>query len=128
MTHPPERPRVRAVEAIPIEEKGERLVLLRDPLGFAPAPIGLSEPAAFLVSLCDGTRTERELQFEFARRYGTILFTEALNGLLQSLDASFYLEGERFEARVREIRDEFAAVSVRPVSMPVSPTRTIPKP
>ena len=109
----PERPRIRPIEALPFEEKGERIFLLRDPLGYSDQTIGLSVPAALIVSLCDGTRTLRDLQADFARATGEILFTEVLKGLLEKLDAAFFLDSDRYAARRREVEEAYANAPVR---------------
>lgn len=122
-----DRPRVRAVEVLPVGEKGERIYLLRDSMGYAEATVGLSEPAVFLVSLCDGMRTLRDIQAEYVRRYGEILTIETLTDLLTRLDEEGFMEGERFRSRLAEVRASFAASAVRPpahagVSYPEEPS------
>ncbi len=68
-----DKPRVRPLEAMPVKQDGQTLVLLRDPSRIAPEPILIGAGAYFLVTLFDGTRSLLDLQAEFTRRFGDIL-------------------------------------------------------
>ena len=49
-------PRLRALEAFPVEQRGQRCVALRDPAGFTDQIAVLPPPLLDLVSLFDGTQ------------------------------------------------------------------------
>ncbi len=49
-----ENPKIRAVEAFPVEQQDQTLICLRDPSGLAPEPIMLGMGAYFIVTLFDG--------------------------------------------------------------------------
>jgi len=51
-----DRPRLRALEAFPVEQDGQRLIGLRDPGGFTEQVVLLPIPALDIVSLFDGER------------------------------------------------------------------------
>jgi len=112
MTHP----KIRPVEAMPVEIDGEQLIYLRDPLGYASQGVLLPPPAFFIVSLFDGQHSNLDVQEAFAQRFGEILPSDALSALIAQLDAHYYLEGERFASLERETRERFAASPVRPLA------------
>ena len=65
-----DRPRLRALEAFPVERDGERLVGIRDPGGFTDQIALLPIPLLDLVSLFDGEHTVAEMCDILARRRG----------------------------------------------------------
>jgi len=56
-----DRPRLRALEAFPVEQDGERLIGLRDPSGFTEQVALLPIPALDIVSLFDGEHSVAEI-------------------------------------------------------------------
>jgi hypothetical protein len=109
-------PKIRPVEALPVEIDGERLVYLRDPLGYASQGLLLPLPAFFIVSLLDGCHSPLDVQEAFARRFGDVLTSDLLSHLVAQLDTHYYLEGERFATLEREARAHFAAAPTRPLA------------
>ena len=53
-----DKPRIRAVEAFPIEQQDQTYICLRDPTGLAPEPILLGMGAYFIITLFDGRVVE----------------------------------------------------------------------
>ncbi|HLW70223.1 MAG TPA: AmmeMemoRadiSam system protein B [Candidatus Binataceae bacterium] len=112
-----DKPRIRPVEAVPIEQEGQTYVMLRDPAGIAPAPIAIGTGAYFLVTLFDGANTLLDLQAAFTRRFGDLLPSEHLNSLIEALDQGYFLDSPRYADRVREIHEEFARAPQRPAAL-----------
>ncbi len=99
------RPRLRPLEAYPVEHEGQTMILVRDPLGFTPN-VALVPPPVFLVAaLMDGDRSFIDIQAEFAKRTGELLFTETIEKIVRAFDEALFLEGDRF----RSVRDETVA-------------------
>jgi AmmeMemoRadiSam system protein B len=103
-----DKPKIRPVEALPVNQNGQTFVMLRDPGGVAPEPIVIGTGAYFLVTLFDGANTLLDIQAAFTRRFGDILPSEHLRGLIDALDQGYFLDSPRYVGRVREIHDEFA--------------------
>ncbi|HEY6395044.1 MAG TPA: AmmeMemoRadiSam system protein B [Candidatus Binataceae bacterium] len=112
-----DNPKIRPVEAFPVEQQGQTLICLRDPSGLAPEPILLGMGAYFLVTLFDGQTPLRDIQAAFSKRFGEIIPIEKLNELLAALDAAFFLHSPNFAARERQVRDEFLAAPERPATL-----------
>jgi AmmeMemoRadiSam system protein B len=112
-----DNPRIRPVEAVPIEQEGQTYIMLRDPAGIAPAPIAIAMGAYFLVTLFDGTNSGIDLQAAFARRFGDILPWEHLLSLIDALDQSYFLDSPRYAERLREIHEEFARAPQRAAAL-----------
>lgn len=102
-----DKPKLRAVEAFPIEQNGQTYVCLRDPGGIAPDPVVVGMGAYFLVTLFDGTNTLLDIQAAFTRRFGEILPAEPLRQLIETLDRAYFLDSPTSARRIEELRREF---------------------
>jgi AmmeMemoRadiSam system protein B len=112
-----EKPIIRPVEALPVEQNGQNYVMLRDPGGIAPEPILIGGGAYFLVTLFDGKNDWRDLQAAFMRRFGDLLPLEHLEGLIEALDKGYFLDSPRYADRVREVHAAFAQAPQRPAAL-----------
>lgn len=107
-------PKLRAVEAFPVQGEGEQLICLRDPEGFAGQPVFLNQTGVFLVSRMDGANTLRDIQADFFRASGEIIPSEQLEGLVEQLDEMGFLDSERYRSLRQKQDAEFLSSAVRP--------------
>jgi hypothetical protein len=112
-----DKPKIRAVEAFPVEQQGQTYILLRDPTGIASEPILIGMGAYFLVTQMDGANGRLDLQAAFARRFGDILPSEQIQQLIDALDRAYFLDSPRYAGRMREIAEEFARNPERPAAL-----------
>jgi AmmeMemoRadiSam system protein B len=68
------------------------------------------------MALCDGTRSLVDIQYEYTRRFGTLLLSSHLDKILSDLDRSLFLDNEKFRRHKGEIEEEFRKASVRAAS------------
>lgn len=106
-------PKLRAVEAFPVEMNGQRLVCLRDPYKFSDRTVLLPPLAFFIVSLFDGEHSIRDIQEAFLRRYGEILVRENVEQVIRDLEGNFLLDGPAFRERKRKTEEEFRQADLR---------------
>ncbi len=109
----PQRPRMRMVEAFPVQHQGKTLVCLRDPLGVAPDPLVVGVGAYYLTTLFNGATSLDEIRAAFEQRFQTTLAPEQLEELVAALDAAYLLDTPAFAERARRVRDEFLASASR---------------
>lgn len=102
-----EKPKVRPISAHPIIHEGRELILLSDTEGLIENPIVVSKDVLFLISLMDGTRTLRDLQEAYTRKFGSLIFTERVREILDFLDKNLLLENERYRNQLKELRESF---------------------
>jgi len=100
-------PKLRSLEAFPIQSEGEELVCLRDPEGFAESPIFLNKYLAFLLARMNGQNSLRDIQADFMRATGELLPMEQLERLVQQLDDQLFLDSENFRGYYRKLVQEF---------------------
>ncbi len=110
---PPARPRLRALEAFPIEQDGQRAVGLRDPAGFTDQVAVLPLPLLDIVSLFDGEHSLAEIRAIVAARHDATLTHEQIAAVAERLDEAGFLDSPRFAARRDRIESEFASSPVR---------------
>lgn len=103
------KPKLREVEAHPIQHQGQSMVLLRDPLRLSDGAIAIPRPLGLLLALMDGTRDEAALEAALMVRGGVRLAPGLLSRLLADLDEAYLLDNERFvaakEQAIRAYRD-----------------------
>lgn len=108
-----ERPKLRNVNAFPVQASGRQMIAFQDPLRFLEKPMLVSPEAFFIISLFDGNHSILDIQEKYTRRYGSILFSDRVREIISNLDSKFLLESERFEQRKKMVSEEFSASSVR---------------
>ena len=109
-------PRLRAVEAFPVEHEGQRCVALRDPAGFTDQIAVLPGPLLDLVSLFDGEHPIEVIREVLRRRHGEAPSVEQITALVERLDDAGFLESDRFAERRRATEDAFRRSPVRPAA------------
>jgi AmmeMemoRadiSam system protein B len=111
-----DKPKIRPVESFPVEQNGQKLVCLRDPLGIAAPPIVLGLGAYFLVTLFSGTASLAEMQEAFTRRFNESLPPEQLASLVDALDKAGFLDSPAFHERRQRVIEEFRQSPQRPAA------------
>ena len=113
---PPLRPRLRALEAFPIEQDGQRAVGLRDPAGFTDQVAVLPVPLLDVVSLFDGEHSLGEIRDVVGARHAGTLTEADIAAVAERLDEAGFLDSPRFAARRDRIEAAFAASPARPAA------------
>lgn len=109
-------PRLRALEALPVEHEGQRCVALRDPAGFTDQVAVLPPGLLDLVSLFDGDHSIEEIREILGRRHGQAPSAEQIRDVVERFDAAGFLDSDRFRERFRALEDAFRRSPVRPAA------------
>jgi len=109
-------PRLRAVEAFPVEQEGQRYVALRDPAGYVAEVIMLPVDLVEVLALFDGEHPVAAIQAELRQRHGEQVARASLEQLIGELDAHGFLESPAFARRRAAIDDAFLGAPRRPAS------------
>ena len=106
-------PKLRYIEAFPMEvEKGTR-IYIRDPLNYAMEPLLIPQVTYFILSHFDGQHSLPDIQEAFARQFSQVLPRQQLDELIDQLDAYYYLDSERFAQLHQETLDTFRQAPIR---------------
>jgi AmmeMemoRadiSam system protein B len=108
-----DHPRLRQLEAFPVEQDGERHIALRDPAGFTEEIVVLPIPLLDLVSLFDGDHSIAEMQAILEERHGATPTAEQIGAVVEGLDKHGFLDSPRFAERRRRIEDAWHRSPVR---------------
>jgi AmmeMemoRadiSam system protein B len=109
-----ERPQLRFIEAIPVQQGEQRFVVLRDPEDLFGDPLAVPLPTFMLMSFFDGQNTVRDVQAAVQREFQQLVPADALEALVRQLDDAFLLENERTKIRREEVRRDFERQATRP--------------
>jgi MEMO1 family protein len=109
-------PRLRVIEAVPVEHEGEQYVALRDPSGYTPSVLMLAPALLEVVALFDGDHPIVDIQAALMQRHGELVTREHLEKLVAALDEHGFLESPAFAARRASIDQAFLAAPSRPAS------------
>jgi len=110
-------PKLRNVDVFPAEVSGQRVICLRDPLNISEKVLFFPYPAFFIISLLDGQHSILDIQVEFMRRFGEILYREKVQELIDQLEGHYLLESERFRQAERELIESFQKSPTRPMAL-----------
>jgi AmmeMemoRadiSam system protein B len=109
-------PRLRQVEAFPVEHEGRRCVALRDTAGYTDAIVLLRGPLLEIVSLFDGAHSLEDIQAAVMRRHGELVPRERIAAIAEGLDAQGFLDSPRFAERRAAVDRCFLDAPARPAS------------
>jgi MEMO1 family protein len=123
-------PRIRHLEAFPVEHEGRAQVVLRDPMQISPRLLALSPELFSLLPLFDGTNSLLDIQEEVSRRSNRPLFRSELDAILGALDQALFLDNENFRKRLAEVawafrRDTVRSCSHAGISYPAEPLQLL---
>ena len=107
-----DRPRLRPIEAFPVNHEGKTLIYLKDPLNLA-APLGISPAGYFILAHLDGHHALIDIQEAYSKQFGNLLMSDELKGFVEMLDQKHYLASERFFAYQKSVVDEFRRLPTR---------------
>lgn len=107
-------PRLRFVEAYPIEQEGQAVYLLRDPTGYAGGSMTATAEALFIMQHLDGAHTLDAVMRSFQKAFGQPASPQDIRQLIDWLDQHFFLETELFARRKQQVDSEFIQSETRP--------------
>ena len=106
-------PKLRNVNIFPVQMSGQKLLCLQDPQNISEKALFLPPAIYFIISLFDGQHSVLDIQAEYMRRFGELLFTEKISEIVNQLEENLFLEGDRFKEALREKEEDFKKASIR---------------
>ena len=108
-----EYPKLRNINIFPVQISGQILLCLQDPQNISERTLFLPPSLHFIVALFDGQHSILDIQTEYMRRFGALLFTEKIQEIVRRLEENLYLEGDRFQEAWKEKEESFKKASIR---------------
>ena len=106
-------PKIRNINAFLTKISGQDMICLQDPAGINEEMIFVSPDTFFIISLFDGQHSLLDIQSEYMRRFGQLLYTEKINEVIDDLDSRLLLDSDKFRDFKRQMYDEFIKSPVR---------------
>ena len=108
-----ESPKLRPIEAFPVDLGGREVICLRDPSQLTAEAVFVPREALFILAHFDGKHSILDIQEAYTRQYGQLLYSDAIKDLIAKLDESLLLDNERFETHRQQLIEAFRRSSVR---------------
>ena len=109
-------PKIRYVDAFPVETESGKMIALRDPSGIASDTLILSPDIFYLLQFFDGQHSELDLCNDYRQAFNRVLYTAQIRDILDKLDQHFFLDNITFSKELERQRDQFISLPVRPAA------------
>jgi AmmeMemoRadiSam system protein B len=109
-----EKPKLRPVNAHPVQWEGKGYVVLSDPLRLSGKEVFLPLENAFILGLLNGQNTILEIKAEYMRKTGYMLMSNTIDQFIQALDENLMLDSDRFRSVMARLEEDFRRSGVRP--------------
>jgi MEMO1 family protein len=106
-------PKLRPVEAFPVDVGGRQAICLRDPTHVAEDAVFVPREALFILAHFDGNHTILDIQEAYTRQSGQLLYSDVVKALIAELDEHLLLDNERFETHKQQLVGAFRRSPVR---------------
>lgn len=108
-----ENPRLRPLDIKPYQQDGQNVLLLRDPLELSGHMLGVPQPLAPLLMLCDGKHDLVGIHTALTVRWGVRIKASMLRDVIAMLDEACLLDNARSRAAMREALEKYRAQPFR---------------
>ncbi|MFQ5841544.1 MAG: AmmeMemoRadiSam system protein B [Thermodesulfobacteriota bacterium] len=109
-------PKLRGVSAFPTQIQGEQMICIQDPQGFSQGAVLLPFPLFFIVSLFDGKHSIIDIQAEYMRKYGELIYREKIEEIIEQLETQLLLDSDRFRKSLEQEKENFRLSLIRDVA------------
>ncbi|MCP5002472.1 MAG: AmmeMemoRadiSam system protein B [Planctomycetes bacterium] len=108
-----EFPKLRPVEAFPVEHRGEQAICIRDPLNYTDNTLVVPHHVFYIISHFDGTHTPLDIQSKYSQQYGSLLFSDNITQIIEELDKNLFLDNDRSKNFIKKVVDDFKYSTIR---------------
>lgn len=112
-----DKPKIRPVEAFPVEISNRKMLALRDPVKIATDTIFISDELLFILQLFNGINSCAEIQTHYSRQFNQPLDRQQLNRIIQNLDEKLFLDSDNFQLHQAKLVAEFRQLDIRPPAL-----------
>ncbi len=106
-------PKLRGVNAFPTQIQGQQMICIQDAQGLSQKAVFLPPPLFFIVSLFDGKHSILDIQADYMRKYGELIYREKIEEIIEELDAQLLLDSDRFRDTLEKEKEDFRLSPMR---------------
>ncbi len=108
-----EFPKLRPIEAFPVETSNQQAICLRDPLNYNENTLVVPHNVFYIISHFDGNHSILDIQAKYTQQFGDLLFSDNVTKIIQELDKNLFLENNRSRNFIKKIKDDFRNSTIR---------------
>jgi len=102
------------LDFFPVQSDGGMIVMIQDRLGLVEKGKYVGPELYQLMITLDGNRSLRDIQLDLIRQQGgSLVSIEEVQGLMENLDCSYFLDSSRYREARQEIISDFSAQTIR---------------
>jgi len=109
-----DKPQIRYMDIHPFEKQGEQFFIITDPEGIMEESLVITGDVAFIISMMDGKHTLRDIQVEYMRAFGQLIYMEDLEKIVDKLDKNLLLYNEKYKTYLKALKEEYEKTKIRP--------------
>ncbi|HNZ58712.1 MAG: hypothetical protein BWX58_00607 [Deltaproteobacteria bacterium ADurb.Bin026] len=106
-------PKLRNIEAHPYRHEGQDMVLLRDTECITENSLLVPKQTIYIISMMDGTRTPRDIQAEYMRATGDLIYIEQIENLIDIMDKNLLLANDNFNRQLSILKASYEKNPIR---------------
>ena len=108
-----DKPKIRPLNAFPVEAHGRQAICMQDPLRLTDKQVIVDHETYFIISMMDGEHDITDIQLAYTRKFGDLLLNSRINSLLVELDKNLLLESGRLQEAIERLSKEFRKEPLR---------------
>ncbi len=108
-----EKARVRWLDIKAAAHDGKQVFVVSDPEGITDKALVVSREVLLLLSLMDGSRSVRDIQEDYLRTSGQLMYADRIASIIETMDTHFMLLNQRYEDEVQRLKGEYDALPHR---------------
>jgi len=106
-------PKLRDVNAFPTQIQGQQMICIQDLQRVSQRAVFLPPSLFFIVSLFDGNHSILDIQAEYMRKYGELIYREKIEEIIEQLDAQLLLDSDAFREALKNEKRDFRLALLR---------------
>jgi len=107
-----EHPKLRPIDAFPIETSGQQAMCLRDPFNSKNTFV-VPDHVFYIICHFDGNHSILDIQSKFSQKYGELLPGDNIRQIIQEMDKNLLLENDRSRDFIKKLKDDFRNSAIR---------------
>ncbi|OHC01994.1 MAG: AmmeMemoRadiSam system protein B [Planctomycetes bacterium RIFCSPLOWO2_12_FULL_40_19] len=107
-----EHPKLRTIDAFPIQTSGQQAMCLRDPFNTKNTFV-VPNHVFYIICHFDGNHSILDIQSKFSQKYGKLLSGDNIQQIIQELDKNLLLENDRSRDFIEKLKGDFINSTIR---------------
>ncbi len=107
-----EHPKLRPIDAFPVETSGQQAMCLRDSFNYKNTFV-VPNHVFYIICHFDGNHSILDIQSKFSQKYGELLPGDNIQQIIQEIDKKLLLENDRSRDFIEKLKGDFINSTIR---------------